>query len=273
VNVKPVTEHEEFPVYDERNAHELEQEYVVDGVTLGRGVKQRDWAVEPCGSAPCAPTLEAKGIQKIDRAEWPERIADRKKYGAMLWKTAKDAGVKIKFQSNTNFCWSNAVAHAIEARRADQGQPTVELSPASVACKITGFRNSGGWPLKAARYAAAHGYVPVDLWPANSLDDVHDTPLADAQRKRFQIDQFVDLKQFSFDELMTCVLLNIPVATVYMWWRHVVTAMDPDIIDGRYMILHDNSWGRTWNKTGRLYLAEDKARPDEAIGCCLTTAA
>lgn len=234
------------------------------------GLEQRDFEQEPVGSVPCAPAMK---IDPIPRGDWDRLIRQGEESGSFLDSLCDLEKIPFKNQQQTNFCPSNALAKATMIARLAQGQKFVNLSPASVACLVTGYRNKGHWPAQSCRIAAELGWAPTSIWPDNAIDQGLDTPQSRNERKKYQVDEFWDLPRFSFDHLMTCVLLRIPVAAVYMWMTHVVCAIAPKKLkDGRYAVLHDNSYGATWNGNGRMLIAEDKARPDEAVAVRVVTA-
>lgn len=235
-----------------------------------RGLMPRDWMRHPFGGMPCAPAF-SKPI--IPRSEWDERIRDLERSKSRIPDICDDAGLGVKNQGQTNFCWANAPVHCLEIMRVIQGEDAVELSPASVACKINGFRNEGGWGTDAIKYLEI-GAVPVSLWPANAIDRKYDTAAADAARKRFQVDEWDDIPPRNFDAMATQLLLGFPCAVGYNWWRHEVTAVALLKLDGtgRYGVLIDNSWGRAWSNNGRGVLTEDKGTPDDCVSPRLVTA-
>ena len=231
--------------------------------THGRGLLSRDFTAHPHGSLPFA----AKWTRPtIPRSEWAERIKDLEKAKARIPDICDAFGLVVKNQSNTNFCWANAPVHCLEIMRIVQGQDHVSLSPASVACKINGFKNEGGWDTEALKYLATHGAVPSSLWPDNAIDRSRDTAAANAERAKYQVTEWDDLEPRNFDQLMTSVLQCVPVAIGLSWWGHEVTAVAGVVLDGgRFGMIISNSWGTTWQDKGRGVLTESKATPYDAV--------
>ena len=257
-----------IPVIDDRSCLDVVKEAQTD-TWKGRGLIPRDFEQEPFGSLPFAAPFN---LPVIPREEWKERIAEKERTQSGLSHLCDLMGVEVKNQGRTNYCWINAPVHCVEIVRAQQGQPYVELSPASCGAIIKNFQNVGGWGTEGVRYLAEHGAVPTSLWPSNAIDRRYDTPEANAQRAKFQVDEWLELRPRSFEQLVTCVLLNIPVAIGLNWWRHEVTAIDAVVHDGRVGILINNSWGKNWGRNGRSVLTESKATPDDAIAPKVVTA-
>lgn len=234
------------------------------------GLILRDFEAEPVGSVPCAPLMK---IDPIPRTEWDRLIKQGEESGSFLDKLIEFEKLPFKNQQQTNFCPSNAMAMATMIARLAQGQKLENLSPASIACLVTGFQNKGHWPTQVCRIASELGWATTKTWPDNAIDRDLDNEHSRAERKKYQVDEFWDLPPFSFDHLMTCVLLRIPVATVYMWMTHVVCAIAPKkLATGGYAILHRNSYGPNHNGNGCMLIAEAKAKPDEAIAVRVVTA-
>jgi hypothetical protein len=234
------------------------------------GAEARDFEAEPLGSVPCAPLMK---IDPIPRGDWDQLIKRGEESGSFLDRLCDFERIPFKNQQQTNFCPSNAMAMATMIARAAQGQKLENLSPASIACLVTGYRNKGHWPTQVCRIATELGWAPTSAWADNAIDNSLDNARSRELRKKYQVDEFWDLPRFSFDHLMTCVLLRIPVATVYMWMTHVVCAIAPKkLANGRYAILHRNSYGPSHNGNGCMLIDESKAKPDEAVAVRVVTA-
>mgnify|MGYP003149185879 CR=1 FL=1 len=227
---------------------------VIDGQKMSRGLLERDYDERPLGSG-CAAKFD---LPTIPRDEWRERTKSR------LSDLCDVAGLQCKNQGNTNYCWINAPTYCMEVVRAVQNQELVLLSAASVGCRINEFRNQGGWGTWAIEYLSRYGIVPESIWPANSLRREHDTEQAWEKAKRYRMTEWWDLTPRSFDELMTCLVLRIPVAIGLTWWRHEVTAIDPVYKNG-FAVRIRNSWGLSWGDKGYSILTEAKATPDDAL--------
>lgn len=233
---------------------------VEDGFSTG--LKARNWEEKPLGTF-CQPL----DIPLIPRSEWKDRIEEQEKTQSRLVDLLDVMNVPVKNQQQTNYCWINAPVFCLEVIRAVQGQKYIELSPASVGAKIKNFKNVGGWGTEGLQYLVDHGAVPASLWPCNAIDRKYDTKAADAERPKYQVDEWYELRRRSFDQLMTCLLLRIPVAIGLNWWGHEVTALSPVVLSGRdnFGAIIGNSWGVDWGDRGRAVLTEAKATPDDAV--------
>ncbi len=160
------------------------------------------------------------------------------------------------------------------ALRAMMNEVIVLLSPASVAAPIKGYRNQGGWGGEALEYIVAHGVAPVADWPANAINKQYDNAASQASRQRFTVTEWWDLAPRNFDQLMTCLLLRIPVPIGLNWWHHEVCAIDPVVLSpGKFGVRFRNSWGDGYGDQGFGVLTESKATPDDAVAPRVATAA
>lgn len=256
------------PVIDDSNFQQF-IDPVVDGAKVGRGLIPRDFAAEPYGSVEYA---EAFPLPLIPESEWEDRMAEIERTKSSIVDVCDQAGLKVKNQQQTNYCWINAPTHCVEIMRVMQGQGYVELSPASVGAKIKNFRNVGGWGTEGTKYIAEHGLVPASLWPNNAINKDYDTAAANAERVKYQVDEWWELKPRNLKELATCLLLNVPVAVGLNWWGHEVTFVKLVKKNGVWGVMFDNSWGESWGDSGRGVLVGSKAIPDDAIAPRLVTA-
>lgn len=260
-----------LPVFDDKSAHVLVDEANHDP-KKGRGLIPRDYTAQPYGSVPYAVSLP---LPTIPRDEWTERIEAGERTKSRIPDLCDAAGLKVKNQEQTNYCWINAPVHCLEVLRVVQGEEYVELSPASCGAKIKGFRNVGGWGTEGVEFLTKSGAVPCSLWPANAIDRRYDTPEANSEREKYQVDEWWECRPRDFDELATCLLLNVPVAIGLSFWGHEVTAVALVKLDGRdqYGVMFDNSWGENWGDKGRGVLTGSKMIPDDAIAPRVATAA
>ena len=202
----------------------------------------------------------------IPRNEWAARIKEMEETKTRLSDIVDLAGLKSLDQNGTNYCWCNAVVTAMETLQAVQNQPIVKLSSASVAAPIKGYRNQGGWGGEALDYIVEHGVAPASDWPANAIKREYDNETSRASRKLHSIKQWWDLTPRNIDQLMTCLLLRLPVPIGLNWWGHEVCAMDPVVIGSNaFGTRIRNSWGDSYGDHGFAILSESKSRPDDAV--------
>lgn len=227
---------------------------------LSRGYIPRDYAAFPEGvfAAPFP-------LPTIPRSEWRDRIEQMDREERWPKHHKQRAGFPSLDQNGTNYCWINAPVQCIHYVRAMQGEPHVALSPASVGAKIKNYKNVGGWGSQGLQYMTEHGVAPVELWPANAIERKYDNEASRAARVQYVVDEWWELKDRSFEQLMTCLLLGYPVAIGLNWWGHEVTACAAAVRGGDYLVDIDNSWGEDWEQGGHALLSESKATPDDAV--------
>lgn len=246
------------------------RDVVIAGETKTRGLVPRDFSRVPHGAMSFAAKFD---LPLIPRSEWTERVAEMERKHTRLSDVADEAGLKSLDQNGTNYCWCNAVITAMQTLRAAQNQPFIALSPASVAAPIKHYRNQGGWGGEALRFIVEHGVAAQEFWPANYWQsDKYDTPAMRANRARHKVVEWWDLAPRRFDQLMTCLLLRIPVAIGLNWWSHEVCAVDPVVLaKDRYGVRIRNSWGDEYGDRGYAVLTEGRATPDDAVAPRVTT--
>ena len=110
--------------------------------------------------------------------------------------------------------------------------------------------------------------MPSSLWPDAAIDRRYDTPQANAERHKYQVDEWYELESNNFDQVATCLLLALPVSMGLSWWGHQIVGSDLVKLDGtgNYGVRIRNSWGLGYATNGQAVLTERKATPDDA--CC-----
>lgn len=246
-------------IIDDSNYQEYAIDPVVNGELKSRGRKPRDWDRHPYGSV-AAPF----DLPLIPDDEWLDRIKEQEATKSRLSDLLDLVDLGVMDQARTNFCWDFATTHTVETIRVKQNNKLVRLSPASTACKITNFRNNGGWGSEALEYIIEHGCVPQEDWPQAAIDRRYDTPEAWEKAKRYKVTEWWDIEPRNFEQVATCLLLGIPVSAGYDWWGHQVMLLDLIYKNGEFGALIDNSWGTGWGDNGRGILMRNKATPDDA---------
>lgn len=228
-----------------------------DGLSRGRMVP---FSRPAYGTIPCAPAFPENLL--IPRSEWRGMIEEQKRTKTRLVDICDQAGLKIKDQNGTNYCWVFGATRTIEIMRVVQNQPLVSLSPASVGGPITGFQNEGGWGTNAMEYIVEHGLVPSQYWPDTAINRSYWTE----ENKRIAMDyrptKWWELRPRNLEQLMSCLLRRIPVAVGYNWWGHEVCAV---AAEDEGSIIIDNSWGASWGTRGRSIIAGSRVLPDDAV--------
>lgn len=235
---------------------------VIFDPTKGRGLNLED---RPRGYAYGAVAEPFPDELLIPRSEWQARIKEMEDTKTRITDLCDLRGLKVKDQARTNFCWFNAPTHCLEIDRVMQNESPVSLSPASGACKITNFRNVGGWGKQALEFIIDTGVVPSSMWPDTAIDRQYDTAATNAERAKYRVVEWWELEPRNLDQLMSVLLRRWPVAVGYNWWSHEVTAVNPRWIDGAPALDIDNSWGTSWGTNGRGVLQGNRMLPDDAV--------
>jgi len=178
-------------------------------------------------------------------------------------------------------CWAYSTCQGMMIRRAQMGLPYIRLSAHSLACKVKGFRDEGGWCGLSATNAMTMGYVPVKYWSEKSMNRSLDNQANWEIAKGFRITEgFMDLQQpvygktLTFQQVLSCAVSGIPVAVDYNHWSHSILGMDPVLVTDRFALNDPRTWGlRIWNswrdqwgKLGTGVLLGQKAIPNGAVG-------
>jgi len=287
------------------NYHRFEN-VVPDG--QAKGLIPRDYSTHPRGFYS---SMQAVDIKTIPRAEWSARIAQKVRNKTQISDIMRRKGVPCLNQKNRGYCWMHSGTAALMAVRAVMNQKTVGLSAYSAACKIKNFRDEGGWGAQGVDFLVSNGVCDETVWPQCGVSRSLDTPAAWENAKQYMVtEQIADLqaaqydRTMTFDQFMTCWLLNNPTIDDHNFWGHSV--MGADGVDGvslRNRCRHDisgklltlaefdlcwsmndpvtagfgcrlrNSWGEDWGESGFGILAGSKAIPDGGVGLLIAVAA
>lgn len=208
----------------------------------------------------------------LNAAELKEQIAFQKANRTGLIARSKAAGVGIKNQNGTNYCWAFGTVRMVELTRLQMGEEHVPLSPASVACLIKNYANRGGWGGECLEGIQKWGVAPESLWPQHAIDRKYDNAESREARKAFNVTDFVDIPE-DFYAVMTLLVRGLPCSVAFNWWGHLVCAVEADVVNGQLGYWVDNSWNTTWGTGGRGFITGKKADPSEAYAVLVPTAA
>lgn len=212
-------------------------------------------------------------IPLIPESEWVPRIQERKAKKMGLRDLFKAGLVgTVKDQNGQGFCWAYSTTRTCEYVNAIMGQTHTPLSAHSVACKVKGFKDEGGWCGLSAQFVRGNGIVPESLWPAKSMSHTYDTQANWQEAGKYKItEDWVDLTSAVYDQNLTwaqvvsCLLQNIPCAVDFNWWGHSVCAVDVDLAGTEVVLDIDNSWTPSWGDNGTARLAGSKKIPNGAV--------
>lgn len=287
------------------NAHEFISPVVVDGETKARGLIPRDRAKYPAGSLMHAKPFDL-GI--IPRSEVQPRLQDQIGRKAQL-SNVRNKGmngqpIPSRDQNGRGYCWAHSSTSAALLVRALNGQPYADLSAYAVACIIKNYRDEGGWGAESLEFIANRGIPTSEFWPQKSVNRSNDNPATWENAALYKFTEWMDLSDSLMeDQLITCLLLGIPVVSDFNWWSHSVCTMDLVSATGEFAFgvmrsqfgklltvsefdviwsMNDpvfaglgtriwNSWADSWSDNGTGLLTGRKAIPDSALGARVMT--
>lgn len=244
-----------FVINDETQSH------VLFPSNKGRGLDLRNRPRGAYGYGDVAPPMG----WVIPRNEWQARAKELEDKQARISDLYKFYGLKPKDQKQTNYCWAFATVRAVEMIRAKQGQTWIDLSPASIAAQIKNYRNLGGWGKEALDWIRAKGITPTRLWPDTTWNN---KSLANAQSRaealKYRVTEWFEPAGNTLDQVVSCLLMGIPVSVGYDWWGHQVLACDLVWLDNAPALRILNSWGN-WGEEGWGILQGSRAVPNDCV--------
>lgn len=248
----------------------------VNGQMMSRGLVPRNLTTQPVGYLSAAPAW-SKDVPTIPKSEWSDIIKFNTETKSRLIdiRNIGDNGRPIKSldQNGQGYCWAYGTVGAQTILRAKSNLPYRRLSAHAVACKIKNFRDEGGWGALSLDYIAKYGTPTVEYWKEKSMSRQYDTEETwrDASLRKIT-EGWVDLnaavydRDLSFEQMMTLLLMKIPVVCDFNWWGHCVVALDAvEIERGSFGPLIWNSWTDGWGDNGTGVLQGSKGIPDNAV--------
>lgn len=225
----------------------------------------------PMGGVVCAAPL-SEAMPLIPKIEWADRIKamdasrgwvnDRRRaLSARLGKSV------VKDQDGLGYCHVFALTNCVEALRDREGLPYVELAPESLG-GVVGWQNAGGMMDADIAWAARHGIAARKFcppWKHNPTQFVagwQESAVLHAPTEWFELGSSGDM----WGEVVTALLLGMPLYAGWAWWSHSVMGGKLVVIDGEVCLEIENSWG-DWGAAGYGVLKGSKKVPSEGYGC------
>lgn len=241
---------------------------VVNGEQKAMGCYPRDFMRCPVGYLPCAKPFD---IELIPESEWQSRldaqIAAKAQLLANLRNTSgpNNGPIPSRDQNGKGYCWAHSSTSASMIIRALMNEPYADLSAYAVACVIKKFQDEGGWGSESLEFIADRGIPTSQFWPQQSMSQSNDNPNTWANAKLHRFTEWMDLDPNQMKaQLVTCLLLGIPVVSDFNWWSHSV--MSGDLVSlSPFRTRIWNSWGDSWSENGTGILEGSKAIPDAGL--------
>lgn len=250
------------------------EEYLGGFQPHGTGLVPRDYNVFPVGYL--GATAKPFDLPLIPESEWQSRLDAQKAAKAQL-SDIRNRGmggkpIPSRDQNGWGYCWAHSSTSACLIVRAINNQPYADLSAFAVACIIKNYRNRGGWGAESLEWIAANGIPTSQYWPQQAHDPKYDTPEMRQNAALHKVTEWMDLDPKNMKaQLVTCLLLGIPVVSDFNWWSHSVCALDLVSLNP-FQILIWNSWSDSWSNNGTGILNGSRAIPDGAIAPRVMTA-
>lgn len=259
-------------VIHDGNAH-LFINPVINGEVKKCGSIPRNYLTHPVGYLACAKPFD---LPLIPEGEWQGRLDALKAAKARLSdvrnKGVAGSPIPSRDQNGKGYCWAHSGVSAHLLARAVANEPYADLSAYAVACMIKQFQDEGGWGSEGVEFQADKGCPTSEFWPQQSMSRSNDNPKTWENAKLHRYTEWMDLDPSNVKpQLVTCLLLDIPVVVDFNWWSHSVCAMDLESLNP-FTIRIWNSWGDSWSENGTGLLQGNKAIPDGAVACRVITA-
>ena len=216
-------------------------------------------------------------LKIIPKSEWSARIKEKNETNSSLWHLrqycANGQQMPTLDQNGQGYCWAYSTTRAVMYLRALMNQPYVRLSGHAIGCMVKNFRDEGGWCGLSAKFHREKGCPSVAHWPEKSMSRSNDRfEVWENAKGHMVTEDWVDAsanvydQALTFDQVATCLLLNIPCAVDMNWWSHSICAIElVEVESGSFGIRIDNSWTDSWEENGSSILRGSKAIPDGAV--------
>lgn len=245
-----------FPVVDD--SYRVDQ--VLDTDEFGTGYVERDYSDYPLGGLKCA---MANTTPTFSQAELLERIAEKTAKKSWITDKCDAAGLTVKNQSRSSYCWIHAPVHGMEVQYVLQGGDVKVLSAFYAGARIKNGRNQGGSGITGVKWLHENGtclesmHAPMDF-------KVDRNPEHEANAKLHQLVGWEDLDPRDMMAIFSKIVLDQPVTVGIPAWGHEVLITFLVVESGLILPGFDNSWGTSYGKNGRGVLRGKMTRFDEA---------
>lgn len=248
------------------------------------GLVPRNYSANPVGSYDGSIEFSKLNdeLPLIPWEDMPDMIADKvanKSQLSDIRNHAYGSPYPALDQNGQGYCWFYSGTAAIMVLRAKANMPYVRLSAHAGACKIKNWRDQGGWGAQGLDFQRATGVPSIEFWPEKSMSRSYDKPETWENAALHKVSEgFIDIdeaqydRRLSFQQVLTCLLRNIPVIGDFNWWGHSVCLLDAVDVSpnksnrepSRYGVRLINSWTNNWGTNGTGVLTGSKAIPDGA---------
>jgi hypothetical protein len=223
-------------------------------------------------------------LKIIPRNEWDARIEEQDRMQSSLWHIRQYAAngqqMPTLDQNGQGYCWAYSTTRCVMYLRALMNQPYIRLSAHAIGCMVKGFRDEGGWCGLSAKFLREKGVPSVNFWKEKSMSRDNDKDLTWQNAALHTVtEDWVDAasavydQNLTFDQMATCLLLNIPCALDFNHWAHSVCGIRLRRVEaGSYGPEIDNSWTDEWGENGTAVMRGSKGIPDGAVALRVTGA-
>jgi hypothetical protein len=266
-------------IINDQNYRQFVEDPVVGGDRKARGLVPRNWVQYALGSLLYAKPFDLPLIgagTANPEAEWQARLDAQIAAKAQLSDIRNTSGpsggpIPSRDQNGKGYCWAHSSTSAALIARAVMGEPYADLSAYAVACVIKGYRDEGGWGAESLQFIAERGIPTSKTWPQQSMSRGNDKPETWAEAKLYRFTEWMDLDPGQMKvQLVTCLLLGLPVVSDFNWWSHSVCTIDLVSINP-FRTRIWNSWGDGWSQNGTGILEGQRALPDSALAARVMT--
>ena len=237
-----------------------------------KGLIPRDFTKKPYGSLMFAKPFS---IPLIPESDW-QGLLDAQIAAKAQLTDVRNTGmngqpIPSRDQAQKGYCWAHSSVSAAMIARAVNGEPYADLSAYAVACIIKNYRDEGGEGSDSLEWIAQNGVPTSQFWPQQSMSRSNDNPTMRANAALHKYTQWMDLDPAQMKaQLVTCLLMGIPVVSDFNWWSHSVCTVDLVSLNPFTTTIW-NSWGDSWSQNGMGNLVGQKAVPDNALAAMVMT--